>query len=133
MTPWPLELGQDRIQNEKTFGMSLLQSFINALLGKRFVALTARIAGCMLPALGTIALFLVLYTNCLQGRLILVTLLIVNLSLILLPKSKHRSDPGLTAAKFVAVCIVVSIGTLLLIELLFPVMLPAQFTRIRDL
>ena len=133
MTPWPLELGQDRIQNEKTFGMSLLQSFINALLGKKFVALTARIAGCMLPVLGTIALFLGLYTNCLQGRLILVTLIIVNLSLILLPKSKHRSEPGLIAAKFVAVCIVVSIGTLLLIELLFPVMSPAQFTRIRDL
>lgn len=94
--------------------------------------LMAAIAGS-LPVLGTVGLFLVLYANCLHGRLILAILMLLNLAVAIVPVRPPRWQAAASVARLSALCMISGIGTLLVIELLFPVVLPADYAQIRDL
>ncbi len=92
-----------------------------------------KIVAGALPVLGTVTLFLALYANCSHGRLILITLLLANLAVIFFPVRNHCLAIAASVARFVAICIISAVGTVMGLELLFPMLLPAEFAQIRDL
>jgi hypothetical protein len=92
-----------------------------------------KIAVSALPVLGTVGLFLVLYANCLHGRLILVALMLANLAVAVVPLRNPRWEAAAYMARIVAICVISGVGTVLAVEFLFPVLLPADYAQIRDL
>jgi hypothetical protein len=92
-----------------------------------------KIAAGALPVLGTVALFLALYANSLHGRLILMVLLFANLAVIFFPVRNQKLAAAAFVARLAAMCTLSAVGTVLAMELLFPLVLPAECARIKDL
>lgn len=87
----------------------------------------------ILPPLLTLVLFLVLYNNSDQGRLILVALIAMNSLVLALPGKRLGMDKRFAPAKAASVSVLSFVAAIYLVELVFPWMLPAQYAQIRDL
>jgi hypothetical protein len=87
----------------------------------------------VLPPLLTLALFLVLYNNSNQGRLILLTLIALNCLVLILPAKRLRLESLLGTAKVASTYVLAFVATIYLVEIVFPWAFPAQYAQTRDL
>ncbi|MEW6112357.1 MAG: SGNH/GDSL hydrolase family protein [Thermodesulfobacteriota bacterium] len=87
----------------------------------------------LLPPLLTLVLFLVLYNNSDQGRLILVALIVMNSLVLALPGKRLGMDKRLAPAKAASVSVLSFVAAIYLVEIVFPWALPAQYAQTRDL
>jgi len=87
----------------------------------------------LIPPLVTGVLFLVLYNNLYLGRLIMIILVVFNGAILAMPETWRPAARALSYAKQGAGCTIAALGTLLFLEIAFPVFLPQEYARIRDL
>ncbi len=95
--------------------------------------MVSRVGLWLIAPLGTLALLLVLYNNLNQGRLILLVLLIVNGCVSFVPFGRPAMGQILPDLKFGSACSAAVLAALLILEVLFPSVMPGQYAQIRDL
>lgn len=101
--------------------------------GLRALRAFARSAVPLFPSLATVPLFLVLYNNSFYGRLALIGLIVLNLTVFLMP---HRGLAHPRAASWGRVsssCMTGGLAAILIIETLFPIMLPMEYASVLEL
>jgi len=87
----------------------------------------------LFPVAITVTVFLVLYNNVWSGRLILLVLMLINLTVLLAPCRNYPRFAAIRPAKPVALWLLVGLVTILGIELAFPICLPFRYAEVRDL
>lgn len=102
------------------YGRGMVKSFVG--LGMVLIA-----------PLFTLALFLVLYNNSYLGHLILLSLILPNIAILLCPVRLVLGKDAASHITLGSVCAATSLIVLLALELLFPMMWPADYSHIRDL
>ena len=89
--------------------------------------------GRVLPFAVTLAFFLFLYNNVYTGSLVLLILILVNLAIVLVPTKLFSDRRLITAAKPVSLCLVSVLGAVLMLEAVFPSVMPTEYSQIREL
>lgn len=87
----------------------------------------------LFPIVVTGSLFLILYNNIYQGRLILLALMLLNLGFIVIPASRGVMRSALPWARVSSLCLTSGLAALLAVEILFPLILPHEYNKILDL
>lgn len=90
-----------------------------------------KLVAFILPLVVTAFLFLVLFNNLNNGLFILFILIGLNLCLFLSVRSHGSDSPAF--ARLGSLCALSCLASVLVIELLFPVLLPKEYAEIRDL
>ncbi|MBI5248770.1 MAG: SGNH/GDSL hydrolase family protein [Desulfomonile tiedjei] len=99
----------------------------------RFGSLIAKVVGVACTLLLSLALFLVLYANTYRGYLILLVVIAANVGILFVPARGQAVRGALSYAKSAALCLVSLLATLLVMEVLFPALLPLEYSQVRDL
>jgi lysophospholipase L1-like esterase len=81
----------------------------------------------------SLVLFLILFNNVYDGKLILILLALFNGLILLFPNRKGRFRERISTAKAGSACALAVLVTALAIELLFPRVMPGEFVRVREL
>ena len=93
-----------------------------------------KLVGLLAPIALSVVLFLVLYNNWDRGCVILLLLLALNLGILFVPSGRR---PGLSAmvthAKFASVGLIGVLVGVLVVEWLFPRLLPREYAEIKEL
>lgn len=93
-----------------------------------------KIFGLATPLAVTAVLFFTLYNNSDNGLLVLAVPLFMNLGIAIAPSRGNDGFHALVAgAKPSAICLMSLLGSILIIEALFPSLLPREYAQIRDL
>jgi len=93
-----------------------------------------KLPGLTAPLAVSVPLFFILFNNFDRGQLILFALLLLNLSVVLVPTRNRGAIRAFVAnAKPAALCMVSLFGTLLAVEMLFPIGFPREYAEIQDL
>jgi hypothetical protein len=92
-----------------------------------------KVAALLFPLVGTGSLLLVLDNNTNHGLATLLILLALNLVILLIPLNRVPARLGLGWAKASSVCVMSVLGTVLAIEVLFPLVLPQRFNEVKEL
>jgi hypothetical protein len=93
-----------------------------------------KIVGLLAPIALTAVLFLVLYNNSDRGCLILLLLLAMNLGILFISRGSRAAASAMIApAKFASVCVIGVLFGVLVIETLFPLVLPREYAGIKEL
>ncbi|MDQ7782739.1 MAG: SGNH/GDSL hydrolase family protein [Desulfomonilaceae bacterium] len=87
----------------------------------------------LLPFVTTVVLFLVLFNNFNGGHLILAALVVLNLLVLVVPAYGTSGDIRSDSPKVVAICCTAALATMLAIESFFPVLMPREYSQIREL
>lgn len=86
----------------------------------------------LLPVIVSTILFPVLYNNLMQGTFILVSLILLNAAVLVIPNGR-RSRVAVSWAKMGSLCVIAIVGAFLVVELVFPAVWPHEYARVRDL
>ncbi|MGO9120359.1 MAG: SGNH/GDSL hydrolase family protein [Desulfomonilaceae bacterium] len=86
-----------------------------------------------LPIVLTASLFLILYNNTYNGRLILFIVLLFNTSILLIPVKRSLFKSALPWARLSSLCLIGGIAAILALDVLFPLVLPREYNQIMDL
>lgn len=92
-----------------------------------------KVLTAIVPFVVTVVLFLVLFNNFNHGRIILVVLIALNLGVLCVRANSRFAGIVTIHAKAGSLCCISALATLLLIESLFPLILPKDYAQIRDL
>jgi len=92
-----------------------------------------RVTFLLLPLILTASLFLILYNNIYNGRLILFILALANLAILAVPTKRSLLKSGLPWARLSSLCLISCIVAVLALETLFPVVFPCEYNQIMDL
>ncbi len=87
----------------------------------------------LLPLAATVCCLLVLYNNLYNGMAILGLLVLLNAAVLPIPPRWFRNPRPLSIFKATAVCLIGVGVALLLIEALFPVVMPKEYAQVREL
>ncbi|MBI4964198.1 MAG: SGNH/GDSL hydrolase family protein [Desulfomonile tiedjei] len=87
----------------------------------------------LFPIVVTGSLFLILYNNTYHGRMILIGLVLLNMGILMVRAGRGRLRDALAWARFSALCLIGGLAALLLVEALFPLVLPREYNQILDL
>lgn len=87
----------------------------------------------LIPSIVTAAIFLVLYNNTLQGRAIIIGLIVLHAAFLLRLAGGRRHEWLMSSIGVGSLCSLAALGTVLALELSFPIAMPGEYARIRDL
>ena len=87
----------------------------------------------LVPSLATAPLFFVLYNNSCYGQLILVGLILLNLIVFAIPRNRFAYPRIISWGRVLSSCVTAGLGAMLVIETLFPIMLPMEYASVLDL
>jgi hypothetical protein len=99
----------------------------------RILLLVRGVLAFLAPPVSTLALFLILYNNLYNGKLILGLLVVFNGIILVFPNRTSRFRGVLSTAKFGSVCALAVLCTALALETLFPKVMPGDYARIREM
>ncbi len=87
----------------------------------------------LFPLWGTISLFAVLFNNLYCGWLIYLILILLNVLILLRPVPKLKIRDIMSCAKLTSLCLTFALQALLVLEIGFPWLSPADYAQTRDL
>ena len=87
----------------------------------------------LVPSLATAPLFFVLYNNSCYGQLILVGLILLNLIVFAIPRNRFAYPRIISWGRVLSSSVTAGLGAMLVIETLFPIMLPMEYASVLDL
>ncbi len=85
------------------------------------------------PSLASVPLFLILYNNCDCGRFILVFLILLNSAAVAASSRIFALPKAASMSRFASSCLISAFFAVLLIEILFPFVLPKEHSDVLDL
>jgi hypothetical protein len=101
--------------------------------GLRALRASAKVFVPLFPSLPTVPLFLVLYNNCFYGCLSLIGLIALNLIVVVMPRLGFAHPRAISWGSASSFCMIGGLAAILIIETLFPVMLPKEYASVLEL